>query len=111
MKVDSDIDWKALALKYELSGGFIKNAVLSALSAAVNRDKVSYIGSFGTWLTSFSFQENPVISQHDLEQGSKLQLRGRLRMIDFDRRGKRRLLRIRILSISIYAFSLFAFFT
>jgi len=41
MKVDSDIDWKALALKYELSGGFIKNAVLSALSAAVNRDKVN----------------------------------------------------------------------
>ncbi|KAL6050677.1 AAA domain-containing protein [Balamuthia mandrillaris] len=40
MKLADDIDWKLLALKYELSGGFIKNAVLSALSAAVNRDKV-----------------------------------------------------------------------
>jgi hypothetical protein len=35
-----DIDWKVLAMKYELTGGFIKNAVLSALSSAVNRDKV-----------------------------------------------------------------------
>lgn len=64
-----DIDWKALAMKYELTGGFIKNAVLSALSSAVNRDK-----------------ENPVIKHEDLERGSRLQLRGRLGMVDFDRR-------------------------
>ena len=35
--VDDDVDFEQLALKYELSGGFIKNAVLSALSSAVAR--------------------------------------------------------------------------
>jgi len=40
LQLADDIDWKALAMKYELTGGFIKNAVLSALSSAVNRDKV-----------------------------------------------------------------------
>ena len=58
-----------LSLKFELSGGFIKNAILSALSIAVSRD-----GS------------TPVVCQKDLLQGSNLQLRGRLRMKDFDRR-------------------------
>lgn len=58
-----------LARRFELTGGFIKNAVLSALSIAVARQ-----GS------------NAVVSQEDLLQGAKLQLRGRLQMRDFDRR-------------------------
>ena len=58
-----------LALRFELTGGFIKNAILSALSIAVSRDG-----------------ESPVVSQKDLLQGASLQLRGRLRMKDFDRR-------------------------
>ena len=58
-----------MALRFELTGGFIKNAILSALSIAVSRDG-----------------ENPVVSQKDLLQGASLQLRGRLRMKDFDRR-------------------------
>ena len=52
-----------LSLRYELSGGFIKNAILSALSIAVSRDG-----------------ENPVICHKDLQQGANLQLRGSLRM-------------------------------
>ncbi|OGG56954.1 MAG: hypothetical protein A3F84_15585 [Candidatus Handelsmanbacteria bacterium RIFCSPLOWO2_12_FULL_64_10] len=64
-----DVDLKALAVKYELSGGFIKNAVLCALSAAVARDG-----------------EGVQIGQGDLEQGARNQLRSRLRMVDFDRR-------------------------
>ena len=52
-----------LSLRYELSGGFIKNAVLSALSIAISRDR-----------------ENPVICHKDLQQGANLQLRGALRM-------------------------------
>ena len=52
-----------LSLRYELSGGFIKNAILSALSIAVSRDG-----------------ENPVICHKDLQQGANLQLRGALRM-------------------------------
>eukprot|EP00667_Euglena_gracilis_P001253 EG_transcript_1254 len=57
--VSSDVDYDALALDYELSGGLIKNAVLSALSMAVSRR-----GS------------DPVISMDDLRTGAKLQLRG-----------------------------------
>ena len=52
-----------LSLRYELTGGFIKNAILSALSIAVSRDG-----------------DNPLITQSDLLKGANLQLRGRLRM-------------------------------
>jgi len=52
-----------------LTGGFIKNAILSALSIAVSRDG-----------------DSPTVSQKDLLEGANLQLRGRLRMKDFDRR-------------------------
>ena len=58
-----------MALRYELTGGFIKNAILSALSIAVSRDG-----------------DSPVVCQQDLLQGANLQLRGRLRMKNFDRR-------------------------
>lgn len=46
-----------------MTGGFIKNAVLSALSLSVSRDG-----------------DNPVVCHKDLRQGANLQLRGRLRM-------------------------------
>ncbi len=52
-----------LALRFELTGGFIKNAILSALSIAVSRDG-----------------DTPVVNQSDLLQGANMQLRGRLRM-------------------------------
>lgn len=58
-----------LSLRFELTGGFIKNSILSALSIAVSRDG-----------------DSPVVHQKDLLQGANLQLRGRLRMKDFDRR-------------------------
>ena len=58
-----------LALRFELTGGFIKNSILSALSIAVSRDG-----------------DNPIVKQKDLLQGANLQLRGRLKMKDFDRR-------------------------
>lgn len=50
-------------MRFELSGGFIKNAVLSALSLAVSRDG-----------------DHPTVKQDDLLQGATLQLRGHLRM-------------------------------
>jgi uncharacterized membrane protein len=34
-----DVDFHRLALKYELTGGFIKNAILIAISEAVTRSK------------------------------------------------------------------------
>ncbi len=52
-----------LALRFELTGGYIKNAILSALSIAVSRDR-----------------DSPVVNQNDLLEGANLQLRGRLRM-------------------------------
>ena len=52
-----------LANRFELTGGFIKNALLSALSVAVSRDG-----------------DNPVITHADFVQGANFQLRGRLRM-------------------------------
>jgi hypothetical protein len=69
LKVSDDVNLMELALKYELTGGFIKNAWLSALSFAVSRDEV-----------------NPIVSQDDLKKAASHQLRGRLSMVDFDRR-------------------------
>eukprot|EP01121_Diplochlamys_sp_Union-15-3_P013676 TRINITY_DN4275_c0_g1_i1.p1 TRINITY_DN4275_c0_g1~~TRINITY_DN4275_c0_g1_i1.p1 ORF type:complete len:316 (-),score=53.28 TRINITY_DN4275_c0_g1_i1:23-970(-) len=56
-------------MNYELNGGFIKNAVLSAISYAIARGG------------------NTVeILQSDLEKGAKLQLRGHLQLVEFERR-------------------------
>ena len=56
-----DVDVASLAVKFELTGGFIKNAVLSALLSAIARDKL-----------------NPVLCQQDLRDGCRLQMRGSL---------------------------------
>jgi SpoVK/Ycf46/Vps4 family AAA+-type ATPase len=69
VRLAEDVSFAALASGFELSGGFIKNAVLTALSLAVERDGSS-----------------PVICMADLEKGARLQLRSRLRLADFDRR-------------------------
>ena len=77
------IDWASISLKhvpppaalshcecrvliiarYELTGGFIKNAIMSALMQACARDI-----------------ESPVISQDDVVQGCSMQMRGYLQM-------------------------------
>jgi len=61
----SDIDWDAVALKYELTGGFIKNALVAALMRAVARDS-----------------ENPVVSSDDVAAGCSMQTRGCLALKD-----------------------------
>lgn len=61
LTLSSCVDTSALAVKYELSGGFIKNAVLSAVLSALNRD-----------------QQNPVLTQEDLVSGCKMQMRGNM---------------------------------
>eukprot|EP00039_Didymoeca_costata_P020872 m.342705 g.342705 ORF g.342705 m.342705 type:complete len:1072 (-) comp21748_c0_seq1:59-3274(-) len=70
IKLAPDIDWGEIALRYELAGGFIKNAVMSALLTAVTRDG----------------PENPTVQQKDLEEGCELQMRGSLRMKSFSNR-------------------------
>ncbi|ETW00765.1 hypothetical protein H310_07306 [Aphanomyces invadans] len=69
LKCSPDIDWDAIALKYELSGGFIKNAILSALLKAIGRNAT-----------------DPVISHEDIVTGCALQMRGSLHMKTFDHR-------------------------
>eukprot|EP00800_Vazella_pourtalesii_P010699 TRINITY_DN2610_c0_g4_i1.p1 TRINITY_DN2610_c0_g4~~TRINITY_DN2610_c0_g4_i1.p1 ORF type:complete len:970 (-),score=246.43 TRINITY_DN2610_c0_g4_i1:85-2994(-) len=69
LKLADDVDLSELALRFELTGGFIKNSILSALSIAVSREG-----------------DSPYVCQDDLLKGASLQLRGRLRMKDFDRR-------------------------
>jgi len=64
-----EVDWESISLKYELTGGFIKNAVLSALMAAVARDT-----------------EAPLITEADLVEGCQLQMRGSLQMKSFQNR-------------------------
>eukprot|EP01137_Pigoraptor_chileana_P029176 Opistho-2@14032 len=68
-----NIDWRYISIKYELTGGFIKNAMLAALSSAVSRGEKE-----GT--------DKVLITQEDVEKGAINQLRGRLAMVEFDRR-------------------------
>jgi hypothetical protein len=68
--IAEDVDWQEVALRYELAGGFIKNAMHSALLAAVAREG----------------PENPVIAQADIEEGCALQMRGSLKMKSFRHR-------------------------
>jgi hypothetical protein len=58
-----DIPWDSIALKYELTGGFIKNAVLSALLRSVSRSS-----------------EKPLVLEEDIVHGCSLQMRGSLRL-------------------------------
>lgn len=66
---DPTIDWQKIALQYELTGGFIKNAVMSALLAAVGRDPRS-----------------PLLTEQDIIDGCKKQVRGALQMVEFNDR-------------------------
>jgi SpoVK/Ycf46/Vps4 family AAA+-type ATPase len=66
---EETIDWEAISLQYELTGGFIKNTVVSALLSAVGRNA-----------------QNPLITQADIIEGCKKQMRGALQMLEFEER-------------------------
>ncbi|CAK9091961.1 unnamed protein product [Durusdinium trenchii] len=76
LPLSGDVDLSALAMRYELSGGFIKNAILTALSIACSRAQE----------TNQSGKPDICITQDDLARGAQLQLRGRLAMRSFERR-------------------------
>lgn len=59
--LDGSVDTAVLSSKFQLTGGFIKNAVLSAMLSALSRDR-----------------KDPIISQKDLIEGCKMQMRGNL---------------------------------
>eukprot|EP00850_Spirogloea_muscicola_P001405 SM000005S17202 [mRNA] locus=s5:714075:723832:- [translate_table: standard] len=64
-----DIDWDLIALRYELTGGYIKNAAMSALLQAISRDAAK-----------------PVVTMADIMEGCSLQMRGSLQMKSFSHR-------------------------
>lgn len=63
VRLSDSPDFDALAHRYELTGGLIKNSVLSALSSASSRDP-----------------ETPVITPEDLEVAAREQMTARLQM-------------------------------
>lgn len=66
-----EVNWTNLAISHELTGGLICNAVLSAISLALKG----------------STDENKLIlTEQCLHNGAKLQLKGLLEMVDFERR-------------------------
>jgi len=67
--LSQDVDIKELSMNFELTGGLIKNAILSALSNAIARNG-----------------ESIELTKEDLVKGARLQLRGHLQMNEFDRR-------------------------
>jgi len=66
LPLDDKIDFGELARRYELAGGFIKNAWLSSISLMIKRD-------------------GNKVTQQDLEQAASEQVIGRLSNEDFDR--------------------------
>lgn len=64
-----NVDTSILASKYELTGGFIKNAVLSAILMALARDKVT-----------------PIMHHNDLLLACQMQMRGNLTQKAFESR-------------------------
>ena len=58
-------------MNYELTGGLISNAVLSALSFAIKDNQED---------------EKPILTEYLLSWGAKQQLQGLLEMVDFERR-------------------------
>jgi SpoVK/Ycf46/Vps4 family AAA+-type ATPase len=77
IKVTAEVDLSTLAIKYELTGGFIKNALLSAMLIALNRRR-------NEATLSTSFDTPVVLTQPDLEEGCRLQMRGSLSIRHFD---------------------------
>lgn len=69
LPVAENIDWEKISLRYELTGGYIKNSLLSALLLAISRDG-----------------KNPTIIEEDVISGCRLQMRGSLQMKSFTNR-------------------------
>ena len=89
LSADNDVDLSALAIKYELTGGFIKNALLSALLSALSRFKKENTSARKGLNAILDSNQNDtggaaadfsgvILSQQDLEEGCKLQMRSSL---------------------------------
>eukprot|EP01083_Nonionella_stella_P073466 198656_1 len=69
LKLHSSVDLAQLAMKYELTGGFIKNAVLSALKRSFSRNS-----------------EEIILEHDDLDAACQEQITGQLQLVGFEHR-------------------------
>ncbi|CAK9251150.1 unnamed protein product, partial [Sphagnum jensenii] len=69
LPVTESIDWDKIALRYELTGGYIKNALVSALLSAISRDSVNPV------MKSFTHRVVPKISMEELILSSAMRER------------------------------------
>ncbi|CAE7203586.1 cdc48, partial [Symbiodinium pilosum] len=63
------IDWEKIAMKFALTGGYIKNAIVSALLLAISRNNIE-----------------PQVTEEDITGGCIMQVRGSLQMQSFAKR-------------------------
>ena len=85
---EKDINWDEIAERYNLSGGFIKNAVQAALLRAVSRCKTGPAGVAGAGAAAGAGGAGapatdpacPIITQDDIVAGCQQQMRASLRM-------------------------------
>ena len=87
VRVAEDVDWDLIALKYELTGGFIKNAVLSAILLALSRNRAGPPAPEAAGADPLLREEealrdagaeDPTVTMSDLVAGCILQMRGSL---------------------------------
>lgn len=89
LRLAEDVDLRALAIEFELTGGYIKNAVFQALAQAVSRvqeakrEKGTAEGSPGGGPLK---AEDVVIEMAELRQACRLQARGDLKRAKLERR-------------------------
>lgn len=95
LQLDKDVDLKALAIEFELTGGFIKNAVFQALAHAVNRvqrDRRDKCANGGENIKPDMKEPPPLkasdvtITMKELRQACRLQARGDLKRSKLERR-------------------------
>lgn len=78
LQLARDVDLQALAIEFELTGGFIKNAVFQALAHAVNRAQQAHPDRKLT-------PDDVVITMSELRAACRLQARGDLKRAKLER--------------------------
>ncbi|CAN8066878.1 unnamed protein product, partial [Agarophyton chilense] len=90
LRLAEDVDLRVLALEFELTGGYIKNAVFQALAQAVSRvqeQKKKERTANGEVKSSRSLKASEVVvSMDELRQACRLQARGDLKRAKLERR-------------------------
>lgn len=86
LKLAEDVDLKALAIEFELTGGYIKNAVFQALAQAVSRVQDERRAKGISESTDPLKASDVVITLTELRQACRLQARGDLKRAKLERR-------------------------